>query len=136
MPRSLRFPPKKTSTFKPKRLKNERHTLSKLEGNYPGVRKLSEDSSLRPNVDFYRSIEWIQLSQEFRQSHPYCFRCGKQAIETRLEVDHIIELQDMATPELRLDPANLQCLCPSCHRIKTAQSKAKRKAKAIKSGNN
>lgn len=47
--------------------------------------------------------------------------CGKTS--NRMYADHIIELKDQGAP---LDLTNGQCLCPSCHGLKTAQERAKR----------
>ena len=57
---------------------------------------------------------WMKLRLIFLQEHPLCCECGRPAGE----VDHKIPISER--PELRLDPANLQAMCKSCHSRKTA----------------
>ncbi|WP_432207955.1 HNH endonuclease signature motif containing protein [Ancylobacter polymorphus] len=49
--------------------------------------------------------------------HPTC-TCG----EPSAEVHHLISVRER--PDLRLDVANLQCLCRSCHSRITARTQA------------
>ncbi|AKR49905.1 hypothetical protein SRCM100623_02802 [Acetobacter pasteurianus] len=73
---------------------------------------------------FYLSREWRQLMRhlvEMRGS--VCQACGRT--NTRLFGDHIIELKDGGA---KLDPANIQLLCGSCHTKKTARARAARMA--------
>jgi len=49
--------------------------------------------------------------------------CGRSGV--RLFADHIVERQDGGA---RLDPANGQALCGSCHTAKTARARAVRHA--------
>jgi 5-methylcytosine-specific restriction endonuclease McrA len=53
-----------------------------------------------------------------------CEKCGRA--ERRMFADHIVEVKDGGA---KLDPANGQCLCGSCHTLKTNQEKAKRLAR-------
>lgn len=52
-----------------------------------------------------------------------CQRCGRSGV--RLYADHIEELTDGGTWDL----ANGQCLCGSCHTVKTLQARANRWAR-------
>ena len=63
---------------------------------------------------FYHSREWIRLRRRYIQLHPACVRCRR--IVERMAVDHILPLQTHW--HSRLDTANLQTLCPGCHRHK------------------
>ncbi len=51
-----------------------------------------------------------------------CQTCQLRDVEI-MEVDHILPIHKH--PELKLDPQNMQCLCPNCHRRKTNQEKSK-----------
>lgn len=51
-----------------------------------------------------------------------CERCGRSGV--RMFADHIIEVKDDGAP---LDRKNGQCLCGSCHSLKTAEERAKRR---------
>ncbi|WP_210185442.1 HNH endonuclease [Devosia enhydra] len=53
--------------------------------------------------------EWGQLRADFLRVYPGCKRCGGPATL----VDHIVPIR--VAPHRRLDPANLQSLCASCH---------------------
>ncbi|WP_245445631.1 HNH endonuclease signature motif containing protein [Metarhizobium album] len=50
-----------------------------------------------------------------------CEECGRT--DTRIFGDHIVEVRDGGA---LLDPANVRCLCGSCHTRKTAAARAKR----------
>jgi 5-methylcytosine-specific restriction endonuclease McrA len=50
-----------------------------------------------------------------------CEKCGRRGV--RLFADHIKEIRDGGA---RLDPANGQCLCGSCHTLKTGAERAVR----------
>ncbi|MFT8481346.1 HNH endonuclease signature motif containing protein [Gluconobacter oxydans] len=74
---------------------------------------------------FYVSKEWRALiGTLLKQRGRVCERCGRSGC--RIFGDHIVELKDGGA---RLDPANVQLLCGSCHTAKTAQAKARRAAK-------
>jgi len=125
MPRNLRFKPKHTSTFKPKTfnpLKDREIQTHSIRRE--GIQASYELAENRLNHEFYQSIEWKKLSDEFRTNNPFCFACGKS--EGRMYVDHIIEISTDEGWEKRLDPMNLQILCPSHHAIKTNQERKKR----------
>lgn len=53
--------------------------------------------------------DWRRLRAAQLAAHPFCRRCGAPA----RDVDHVAPLRQ--APERRLDPANLQSLCASCH---------------------
>ena len=72
--------------------------------------------------DWYHSQEHIAWSQEVRKRAGFvCEKCGDN--EGRLFADHINELKDGGDP---LDLSNGQCLCASCHTIKTIRERATR----------
>lgn len=63
---------------------------------------------------FYRSTEWRGCRVRHLRVHPACVRCRR--VRTHMAVDHILPLRTHWSK--RLDPANLQTLCPGCHRGK------------------
>lgn len=69
------------------------------------------------------------LSPAWREARAMCLvRFGNQCIKcgrtnTRLFVDHIVELKDGGAP---LSQDNLEPLCGSCHTAKTAKAKNSR----------
>jgi 5-methylcytosine-specific restriction protein A len=67
---------------------------------------------------------WQRLAAAHKRKHPLCVDCLKQGRVTAVEeVDHVIPFKGKDDP-LRLDPKNLQSLCGSHHRAKTAQQRA------------
>src|SRR5512139_49459 len=70
----------------------------------------------------YLTPQHVQWSQEVRKRAGYqCEKCGRQ--DGRMFADHVIELKDGGNP---FDPANGQCLCQSCHGLKTVKERKKR----------
>lgn len=63
---------------------------------------------------------WKRLRLAVLSDQPWCNVC--QRIATC--VDHIVPISER--PELRLDRDNLQPLCDTCHRQKTAKENAQR----------
>lgn len=62
---------------------------------------------------FYTSTEWKKVRDMSMHRHMYlCVRCKQPAVY----VDHIVPLK--VHWDRRLDPTNLQPLCPSCHKQK------------------
>ena len=73
---------------------------------------------------FYKSLAWKKLREAMRNKNPLCVHCLTRGLATPMDVvDHIIPLK--VAYKLRLVPSNLQCLCNSCHNIKTAEDKDK-----------
>ena len=63
-------------------------------------------------IRFYNSIEWRTLSAKYTQDKGYrCEECGHIATQ----VHHKKAIQTDKGWELRLDYANLELLCTSCH---------------------
>jgi 5-methylcytosine-specific restriction endonuclease McrA len=58
-----------------------------------------------------------------------CEKCGR--VERRMFADHIVEVKDGGA---KLDPANGQCLCGSCHTLKTNPAKASTRPQSIPAG--
>lgn len=66
---------------------------------------------------------WRRLRDAHIAMNPLCVKCAEKGlIEPVEEVDHIVPFDGKGDP-LRLDPSNLQSLCGSCHRYKTAHQK-------------
>jgi 5-methylcytosine-specific restriction protein A len=65
---------------------------------------------------------WQKLRKWKLATDPFCAMCNGSANQ----VDHILPINDGGE---RLDPANLQSLCISCHSKKTAVDKANRKVR-------
>ena len=68
---------------------------------------------------FYKSSAWRKLRTRFIKANPLCNICGYPA----KIVDHIIEIRDGGA---KLDSANLQSLCQTCHNRKTIRERIKR----------
>ena len=67
--------------------------------------------------EFYTSLEWRRLRQNFLVEHPFCMECWKSGKLTEATVvDHIIPIKQ-GGPALEED--NLQALCASCHGSKS-----------------
>ena len=62
--------------------------------------------------------DWEHVRAAVIKAHPVCSApgCGSRH---RLNVDHIRTVRE--APHLRLDPANLQVLCQSCHSARTSR---------------
>ena len=74
---------------------------------------------------FYSSAAWIALRDRTRvESGNRCQHCGRT--NTRIFVDHVIEIKDGGAP---LDRRNTQALCGACHTLKTNKARASRHAR-------
>ena len=68
---------------------------------------------------FYKSKEWIILRAQQLKLQPFCEECLKQGKVKRAKiVDHIIPIKQGGA---KLDLANLQSLCWSCHSRKSVE---------------
>ena len=68
---------------------------------------------------FYDTPEWKALRLAHLSASPWCVYCLELDYRKPAEhVDHIVTIR--RDPSKRLDPANLQSLCVSCHSVKTA----------------
>ncbi|EIA21413.1 HNH endonuclease [Listeria fleischmannii] len=78
--------------------------------------KLSQEERLT----FYKSKEWRQTREVILKRDKFecqeCKRNGKVTTGERLDVDHLLELEDY--PELALEPTNLETKCVTCHNKK------------------
>jgi len=73
---------------------------------------------------FYKSKEWLATRALVLAENPYCVECSTDEHPVLAqEVDHIIRLE--LRPDLRLDTANLQGLCTSCHARKSYEEHLK-----------
>lgn len=72
----------------------------------------------KDNSDFYNSWPWRKFAKRFRLNNPLCVECEKKdlAIPAKV-VDHIVTINAGGA---RLDEANCQSLCESCHNRKSA----------------
>lgn len=67
---------------------------------------------------------WRRVRNAYLAAHPLCEAClpaGRYT--TAVDVDHIVPIA--ADPARRLDAANLQALCRSCHNAKTAREQGR-----------
>ena len=81
--------------------------------------------SAKPTLDFYGSAAWKAIRLEVqRAANRTCQGCGKT--DTRIYVDHIVEMRDGGAP---LQRSNLQALCGGCHAKKSAREKARRQGR-------
>lgn len=65
--------------------------------------------------------DWTELRERKITQDPLCEHCKKGGrVEPAAEVDHIIPFEGKEDP-LRLDWDNLQSLCRTCHKRKTAE---------------
>jgi 5-methylcytosine-specific restriction protein A len=58
---------------------------------------------------------WQQRRKEYIKQHPFCVRCGKPTTD----VDHKLARRFGGSE----DDSNLQALCGSCHKAKTARER-------------
>ena len=80
------------------------------------VAKQLSDENRRDDKRFYDSVLWRKVRAQVLREEPYCRECARHNIITLAAmVDHI---ERLATGGNRLDRANLQSLCNSCHAIK------------------
>jgi 5-methylcytosine-specific restriction endonuclease McrA len=70
---------------------------------------------------FYKSIEWKKIRlTALRRCGYQCETCGKDLRgKGSSRVDHIKPVR--THPHLRLDLANLRCLCPSCDNMRHSE---------------
>ena len=67
--------------------------------------------------------DWQRLRKRKLLTDPYCADCESRGVVTLAEeVDHILTIAER--PDLRLVWDNLQSLCGSCHRAKTAAQRS------------
>ena len=96
-----------------------------VDGTYCEKHKKKRDSEYNKysrdefSKFFYKSKEWIILRAEQLKLHPFCEECLKQGKVKRAKiVDHIIPIKQGGA---KLDLANLQSLCWSCHSRKSIE---------------
>lgn len=81
-----------------------------------------------PTIDaFYKTVAWQKVRQQaLIRDHGLCVICkhGKKITVADM-VDHIVPIR--VDWSLRLDLKNLQSLCDSCHKSKTAEDKRRYK---------
>ncbi|CAM0037728.1 HNH endonuclease [Vibrio phage D164] len=74
--------------------------------------------------NFYWTNTWKKLRASYIDEHPLCESCLRfDILEDAVVVDHIKELADGGS---HTDRDNLQSLCDSCHKRKTAAERRKR----------
>lgn len=88
-----------------------------------------------PHLRFYETAAWARMRRRVLLEEPTCrgwppgTRCGKPSEH----VDHIVPIRPDAGGA-RLERANLQALCSSCHGVKTAGERVERSKLAARSG--
>ena len=76
-------------------------------------------------LGFYKSAQWRVLRAAFLREHPVCGLCAARGrVVAAVVVDHVVPVKDGGA---RLDVANLQALCVTCHNRKTAQETARKR---------
>ena len=91
----------------------------KIKRSYLPERKAFERDN--DNTDFYNSWAWRKAAKRFKDKNPLCVECDKKGIITPVKVvDHIVSINKGGE---RLDEANFQSLCESCHNKKSAGEK-------------
>jgi hypothetical protein len=102
--------------------------VGRLKQLSPAVRDANVSvARVAPKVadDFYLSSDFKAWSRAVKDragwkcQAPGCSRAG-----VRMFADHIVEVKDGGA---RLDVKNGQCLCGSCHSLKTAAERASRR---------
>ena len=116
------MPPKSVCSFpscKNIATKNSRCDIHQRELK---AKKQSNRSSTTLNEHIYQSTRWRKL--------PLCEHCLKANVYKPVQiVDHIVEIND--DESLAYVYSNLQSLCHSCHRVKTAKAARERKKTTI-----
>lgn len=115
--------------------KRKTGNAKKAEDKHYNQFKRDEESNT-----FYHSKQWVKLRDlVFLNDMATCQVCG-DAVEDRKIIDHIHALK--VSPDEKLDPDNLWCLCYRCHNIKTkieqsilAKTNGKNKLKHISKDN-
>lgn len=75
----------------------------------------------KENAAFYHTTAWRKLRNAFIFNNPVCKICKAHGtLVTANVVDHIIPIRYNGA---KLDVANLQALCHSCHNRKSASEK-------------
>jgi 5-methylcytosine-specific restriction protein A len=70
------------------------------------------------NSVFYNSWPWRKFAKRFKQNNPLCIECLKLDLVIPVKVvDHIIAINAGGA---KLDEANCQSLCESCHNRKSS----------------
>lgn len=110
------------------RCERHRHTSE------PTPKKVYHSHQFHRQRYFYATPEWRRLREWKITQNPLCEMCEKGGLVVPAkEVDHIKEIQDGGS---KTDPDNLQSLCVSCHRKKTASEERKRREKEKLNGFN
>lgn len=78
--------------------------------------KKAFQNAVRSNQNLYHTQRWRTLRASIIAKYKVCLVCGSSE---NLTVDHIIAPR--GNEELFFNENNLQTLCKSCHRIKTAR---------------
>ena len=91
----------------------------KIHRSYVPERKAFEREN--DNSEFYNSWPWRKAAKRFKDKNPLCVECDKHGIVTQVKVvDHIVPINKGGE---KLNEANFQSLCESCHNKKSAGEK-------------
>lgn len=76
-----------------------------------------EDRRKKETDPFYYSTEWRRYQKWWLMTHPLCVSCGQSG----QMVDHKVPIRDGGA---KLNPANTQTMCFTCHNKKTGSERA------------
>lgn len=89
--------------------------------------KLRELRGGRRNSKVYDSSRWRRISDKKRTVTPFCEMCDDIGVTVMADVcDHIVEIEDGGA---QYEWSNLMSMCHTCHNLKTAAEKRKRRDK-------
>jgi len=72
----------------------------------------------KDNSSFYNSWPWRKFAKRFKQANPLCVECEKNDLVVPVKVvDHVVPINAGGA---KLDEANCQSLCESCHNRKSS----------------
>lgn len=89
---------------------------NKIERSWVPQRKAFDRE--KSNNEFYNSWPWRKFAKRFKINNPLCVECLKSDVVTSVKVvDHIVAINAGGA---KLDEANCQSLCESCHNRKSS----------------
>lgn len=72
----------------------------------------------KDNTSFYNSWPWRKFAKAFKEKNPVCVMCEAKGLAVPAKVvDHIVTINNGGA---KLDEANCQSLCESCHNRKSS----------------
>ena len=101
--------------------------------NKKPVLLIKKPSNRQNRMKLYNNIQWRNLRQIYRQSHPLCEDCLEHDIVTPAQdIHHILSpfepnISEMESFKRLLDWDNLRALCKTCHQRRHEEIKRKKK---------